>query len=182
MIYAHLAWEFLQIGLFAIGGGLAALPFLHDLVGKYDWFTLAELADMVAVAESTPGPVGLNMATYAGYQAAGLLGGVVASVALILPSILVASLVCRFLTRFSNSRAIEQMFAGLRPAVAGLMSAIGLSLISLAVGAGSGAFPASISAKALLLFCLMLAAVFIWKKHPIVYVAAGAVIGALFRF
>ena len=182
MIYLQLAWEFMKIGLFAIGGGLAGLPFLHDLVGKYDWFTLTELADMVAVAQSTPGPVGLNMATYAGYQAAGVLGGVVASLSLILPSILIALLVCRFLTRFSNSLVMAHIFTGLRPAVAGLISAIGLSLISLAVCTGSGTFPANVSFKAFVLFVLMLPAVFIWKKHPIIYVAAGALVGIIFKF
>lgn len=182
MVYLCLAWEFLQIGLFAIGGGLAALPFLHDLVDKYHWFSLNELADMVAVAESTPGPIGLNMATYAGYQAGGVLGGVVASVALILPSLLISLLVCHFLARFSNNRLVRDAFIGLRPAVAGLISAIGLSLISLAVCSGGGSFPADISLKALLLFAVLLAALFIWKKHPLLYIAAGALAGIVFKF
>ena len=85
MIYLQLFWEFFKIGLFAIGGGPATLPFLMDLTEKYDWFTMADLTNMVAVAESTPGPIGLNMATYAGFHAAGIPGGVTATMSLVLP-------------------------------------------------------------------------------------------------
>mgnify|MGYP000932894931 CR=1 FL=1 len=182
MIFLQLAFEFLKIGLFAIGGGLAVLPFLHDLVGQYGWFTLAELADMVAVAESVPGPIGLNLAIYAGYQAAGVPGGLVAAVSLMLPSFLLALLAAGFLARFSKSRLLAEMFTGLRPAVAGLIFAISLSLVSLAVCTNAGAFPANLSLKELFLFLAMLPAVFILKKHPVIYVAAGAVIGIILKF
>ena len=77
MIYLSLAYEFFKMGLFAIGGGMATLPFLMDLTTKYDWYTASELANMIAISESTPGPVGVNMATYAGYQAAGIPGALV---------------------------------------------------------------------------------------------------------
>lgn len=182
MIFLQLAFEFLKIGLFAIGGGLAVLPFLRDLVGQYGWFTLTELADMMAVAESVPGPIGLNLSIYAGYLAAGAWGGLVAGVSLMLPSFLLALLACGFLSRFSKNRLLGDIFLGLRPAVAGLIFAISLSLVSLSVCTGVGAFPANISLKALLLFLAMLPAIFILKKHPAVYVAAGAVIGVILKF
>lgn len=182
MTYLLLFWEFLKIGLFAVGGGLAALPFLSQLPSKYDWFTMAELANMVAVAESTPGPVGINMATYAGYQAGGLFGGMIASIALVLPSICIATLVCSILARYSDSRGLRDAFSGLRPAVAGLITAIALSLLSLAVCVGPGPFPANISIGPLLLFLLLLPAVFIGKKHPVIYIAIGAAVGMIFKF
>ena len=89
MTYLYLFLEFFKIGLFAIGGGPATLPFLMDLTEKYDWYTMTDLTNMVAVSESTPGPIGINMATYAGFNAAGTPGGIVATMSLVLPSIIV---------------------------------------------------------------------------------------------
>ena len=97
MIYLILAYEFFKIGLFSIGGGMATLPFLMDLANKYDWFTVSELTNMVAISESTPGPVGINMATYAGYNAAGILGAVVATLALTAPAWIIIILIAKFL-------------------------------------------------------------------------------------
>ena len=97
MIYLILAFEFFKIGLFSIGGGMATLPFLMDLTNKYDWFTVSELTNMVAISESTPGPVGINMATYAGYNAAGVLGAIVATLALTAPAWIIIILIAKFL-------------------------------------------------------------------------------------
>ena len=89
MIYLQLFYEFFKIGLFAIGGGLATLPFLYNLSDKTAWFTHAQLADMIAVSESTPGAIGVNMATYVGYQTVGFFGGVIATIGLVFPSIII---------------------------------------------------------------------------------------------
>ena len=183
MIYLTLAWEFLKVGLFAIGGGLAALPFLYDIADRYDWFTQAQVGDMVAVAECTPGPVAINMATYAGVQAAGFLGGVVATVALILPSITISLLICTVLAHWAKGPGLQYVFQGLRPAVAGLLTAIALSMVTLAVlGISELGQPVILNLKALVFFLLLLPAVFLLKKHPILYLAVGAVVGVLFQF
>jgi len=182
MIYLLLFWEFLKIGFFTVGGGLATLPFLYELAGRYDWFTEAQVADMVAVAECTPGPLAINMATYAGVQAGGIPGGIIATLALALPSLLVSLLVCTVLARWAKGNSIQRIFAGIRPAVAGLISSIAISMVLLAIlGINSLGQSIAFDYKALIFFLLLLPAVFLLKKHPILYVAVGAVVGILFR-
>ncbi|MEG1662247.1 MAG: chromate transporter, partial [Clostridiales bacterium] len=133
MSYVLLFYEFFKIGLFAIGGGLATLPFLYDLAAQYPWFSEGQLTDMIAIAESTPGPLGVNMATFAGYQAAGISGGIIATLGLILPSFCITLVLCRFLSKFSMDIRVQQIFYGLRPAVAGLIAAVAVSLLQIAL-------------------------------------------------
>ena len=121
MIFLQLFWEFLKTGLFAVGGGLATLPFLKAITHKYPWFTANDLMDMVAVSESTPGPMGVNSATYAGFHAAGLPGALTATFSLVLPSVIIIILVSRALDRFRSSSLVQNGFYGLRPASAGLI-------------------------------------------------------------
>lgn len=183
MIYLQLAWEFFKVGLFSIGGGLASLPFLYDLAGHYGWFSAAQVADMVAVAECTPGPIAINMATYGGVQAAGILGGIIATTALILPSVLISLLVCTVLARWAKGPGLQYLFSGLRPAVAGLIASIALSMVLLALFGISGLGDSLVfNYKATIFFVLLLPAVFLLKKHPILYVAIGAVAGLIFKF
>ena len=106
MIYLTLFYEFFKIGLFAVGGGIATLPFLMDLTDKYDWYTASELTNMIAISESTPGPVGINMATYAGYQAAGIGGAIVATVSLVLPALIIIVIVARFMKKFYDNSTV----------------------------------------------------------------------------
>ena len=115
MIYLQLFWEFFKTGLFAIGGGLATLPFLRDISLKYPWFTPEDLLNMIAVSESTPGPLGVNSATYAGFHAAGVPGALVATCSLVLPSVIIIILVSRALTRFRDSKLVQDGFYGLPP-------------------------------------------------------------------
>lgn len=110
MIYLQLFWAYFKVGLFAIGGGMATIPFLYDLSDKTGWFTHAQLADMLAVSESTPGAIGVNMATFVGYVTAGIPGAVVATVALALPSIIVILLIALFLSQFRHSRRWKRRF------------------------------------------------------------------------
>ena len=100
MIYIKLFLEFFKIGLFAVGGGLATIPFLYDLAEKTSWFTKAELSNMIAVGESTPGPIGVNMATYAGVQTTGILGGISATLGLICPSLIIILIIAKILDKF----------------------------------------------------------------------------------
>ena len=185
MIYLQLAWEFFKVGLFAIGGALSALPFLYDIAARFDWFTVAQVADMVAVAECTPGPIAINMATYAGMQAAGPLGSVIATLFLVLPSVLISLLICTILARWAKGPALSYIFGGLRPAVAGLIASIAISMVMLALlgfnGLSAWTQPISCNYPALIFFILLLPAIFLLKKHPILYIALGAVVGIIFQ-
>ena len=121
MIYLLLFYEFFKIGLFAVGGGPATIPFLMNLTERYSWYTKQELLDMIAVSESTPGPIGINMATYVGYHTAGIPGAVLATFALVLPAFLIMLFVARLFMQYQNNRTVQAVFSGIRPAVAGLI-------------------------------------------------------------
>lgn len=191
-IYLTLFLEFFTTGLFAVGGGLATLPFLAEMASKYPWLTSAQLADMIAVAESTPGPIGVNCATYAGYNAAGILGALTATFALVLPSFIVILIVSKFLAKYRESKLVDNAFSGLRPAVTGLIGATGLSVLKMAVldtAAGAtflGIAGFSPKPVELTLFAvIMLVSNLKWTKklnlHPLIYIGAAAVIGIIFE-
>ena len=110
MIYLRLFWEFFKVGLFSVGGGLATLPFLYSLGAKTGWFSTADVANMLAVSESTPGPIGVNMATYAGFDCAGVLGGVVATLGLVTPSVIVIVLIAMALQAFRTNKYVDAAF------------------------------------------------------------------------
>ena len=114
-----------RVGLFSVGGGLATIPFLTDLGTRTGWFTPAELANMVAVSESTPGPMGVNMATYVGFETNGPMGCVIATLGLITPSIIIILVIARFLQKFRQSRTVDAVFYGLRPASTALIASAG---------------------------------------------------------
>ena len=136
MIYLRLFYEFFKTGLFAVGGGMATIPFLYNMADATGWFTRMDVDNMIAVGESTPGPIGVNMATYVGYLTGmsegglpfALLGAVVATLGLITPSIIVILIIASFLKSFRNNRYVESTFYGLRPASTGLIAAAGLSV------------------------------------------------------
>ena len=119
MILLRLFWEFFQIGLFSIGGGLATLPFLYNLGARTGWFTTGQVADMLAVSESTPGPIGINMATYVGFTTAGIPGSIIATLGLVAPSIIIIILVAAAMKAFRNNRYVDAAFYTLRPASTG---------------------------------------------------------------
>lgn len=191
MTFVNLFIEFFKTGLFAIGGGLATIPFLQDIARRYDWFTEAELTDMIAISESTPGAIGVNMATYAGYQAGfseggtflGILGGIVATLSLVLPSIIVVLIVAGFLQKFKDNKIVQNTFYSLRPAVIGMLI---VTLIGVATpiffNFSASQFTDIVNIKALLLFALTLFGVLKFKKHPIVYIGIGALAGIIFKF
>lgn len=117
MILLHLFLEFFKTGLFAIGGGMATVPFLYSMSDKTGWFTHAQLADMIAVGESTPGPIGVNMATYVGYTTAGVPGAIIATVGLVVPSVIIILLIAKVLQQFRQNKYVDAAFYGLRPAL-----------------------------------------------------------------
>ncbi len=190
-LYLRLFWEFFKTGLFAVGGGLATLPFMYDISDKTGWFTHSMLADMVAVSESTPGPIGVNMATYVGFVTGGVPGAVIATVGLVTPSVIVILLIARVLKAFRENQYVDAGFYGLRPCSIGLIAAAGVLVVKLALFntelyASTGAIADLFNVKALILAAVLLAATRCIKKlkglHPIVFILASAVIGIVFSF
>ena len=186
MIYLKLFYEFFKTGLFAVGGGLATLPFLSDMADRTGWFTQAQLADMLAVSESTPGPVGVNMATYVGFETAGVLGAVVATLGLVTPSVIVILIVASFLKAFRSNKFVDAAFYGLRPASTAMVASagIGVVLLSLVDTSASGLTLFRWKELALAVVILVLTRwVPVTKKlHPIVFIGAAAVVGVVFHF
>ncbi len=176
--------EFFKTGLFAVGGGLATLPFLTQMQEKYGWFTAEELANMIAVGESTPGPIGVNMATYVGYSSFGILGGLLATLSLILPSLVIIMFIARAMDKYQKNPLVQNMFAFMRPAVAGLIAAAGFAVLKIALFRQADTFLGSINWIAVVLFAVLVALLH-WKPlkklHPIVFIAAGAVVGILLK-
>ena len=214
MIYLRLFYEFFKVGLFSVGGGLATIPFLQDLGARTGWFSAADLADMIAVSESTPGPMGVNMSTYVGFTCGlrqgglgpvgAVLGAVVGVLGLITPSIIIILIVAGFLKKFRDSRVVNGVFEGLRPASTALITAAGLSVAQIALlssdpahkrdprmlplpflmtGDGADGFfaicwPAVLIAVAVFV-CMRLPK--LKNLHPIVYIALAAVAGVVFQ-
>lgn len=182
MIYAVLFWEFFKIGLFAIGGGMATIPFLYDLAARYPWYTVEELGNMIAISEATPGPTGINMATAAGYSAGGVLGSITATFALVLPAYLAIVLISRYLMRFYNTPRIQSAFRCLRPVVTAQIAAALVSVMQTTLlVAGADTLLAAISWKAI---CLYIALFFLVRKtklHPIVYLGLGGMMGLILK-
>ncbi len=179
MEYILLFLEFFKTGLFAVGGGLATLPFLSNMAQKYPWFTSAELADMIAVSESTPGPIGVNIATFAGINAGGIIGALISTIGLVTPSVIVILIVAKMLDKFSSSKTVKNVFSGLRPAVVGLIAAAGCELARIALFYPTAqTFFGYFDIKAIALFSILSVLVLKFKKvHPIVFIGIGAAFG-----
>lgn len=178
--FLNLYFEFFKTGLFAVGGGLATIPFLNEMCNKYDWFTREELSNMIAVGESTPGPIGVNMATYTGFLNgsdiggvfAGILGGIIATLGVITPSVIIILIVAKILQRFKESTLVQNVFFGLRPAVAGLITASVYEIFKLAF------FSHGFDMLAWILFAVLVFMAFRFKKiHPVFIILIGAVSG-----
>ena len=191
MILLQLFWEYFKVGLFAVGGGMATIPFLYDLSDKTGWFTHAQLADMLAISESTPGPLGVNMATYVGFTLAKVPGAIVATLGLVTPSVIIILLIARVLQQFRHNRYVDSAFYGLRPASTGLIAAAGVT-VAIASLLNLDTFRATAQVLDLIRWkpCLLAAVVLIFtnwvkptkKLHPIVFILASAVVGAVFHF
>lgn len=188
-----MCFEFFKTGLFAVGGGLATLPFLTQMQERYGWFTAEELANMIAVGESTPGPIGVNTATYVGFTVAGIPGALTATIGLITPSVIIILIIARVLARFRDSKLVQNVFYGLRPASTGLIAAAGFSVVLLALtGAqvdsvrGLLHWQGSIHWPGILLAAVLLVLTRKVKQtknlHPVVFIALSAVAGIVFRF
>lgn len=187
MIYLRLFFEFAKVGLFAVGGGLATLPFLTDLGNATGWFTQADLANMLAISESTPGAIGINMATYVGFRVASVPGAVTATLGLIAPSIVIIVIIARMLKRFQQNHYVQDAFYGLRPASTGLIAAAGMGVVVIAIltvdrftQTGNPLY--LVNWRALLLAVALFFAMKKIKWHPVAFIGISAVIGVLFHF
>ncbi len=190
--YLRLFWEFFQTGLFAIGGGMATIPFLYEMSDKTGWFTHTDLANMIAVGESTPGPIGVNMATYVGFvtgiEDAGvptaILGAAVATIGLITPSVIVILIVAAILKSFRDNKYVDSAFYGLRPASTGLIAAAGISVVISNLFFADGQGLGVINWKGWILAAVLWLLTNKVKKtkglHPILFIAASAVVGIVF--
>lgn len=173
MIYLRLYWEFFKIGLFSIGGGLATLPLLQQVIEKYGWITNQQLLDMIAVAESTPGPIGINVATFVGYDTADLVGGLVAPIGLATPSVIIILVIARYFIKFNQHPVVRGALSGIRPAVAGL-----IGFVAFEVGSGELLF----SLKGSLLFLILLYLINRFNQHPILYLLGAGLVGIIFNY
>ncbi|MEG1932833.1 MAG: chromate transporter, partial [Pygmaiobacter sp.] len=179
MIYLELFYEFAKTGLFALGGGLATIPFLMELPGKYGWFTASELTDMIAISESTPGPIGVNMATYAGFKTAGVPGALVASFGLVLPSVVIILIIAKFLAGFSEKPLVKHVFYGLRPAVCALIGGAAVALLQSCLLSGG-----VLNVRLLLLFLAGLIPLNLkWTRniHPAIWLLVAATLGIVLK-
>ncbi|AIO18543.1 Chromate transport protein [Candidatus Izimaplasma bacterium HR1] len=180
--YIKLFFIFFKVGLFTIGGGLAAIPLLQEEVLLREWLTNQQFADMIAVSESTPGPIGVNIATYVGYSQFGILGSIVATIGLVAPSIIIIMLVARYVLHYRDNKYVNGVFYGLRPAVTGIILAAAasialVSLVDLSVYNGIEDFFKVFNIKEIIMFLVFLYASNKWKHHPIFYIVIAGVIG-----
>ncbi len=187
MILLRLMLEFAKTGLFSVGGGLATLPFLYEMSNNTGWFSHADIADMIAISECTPGAIGINMSTYAGFTTAGIPGGIIASLGLALPCVIIILIIAKFLEKFRSNRLVEGAFYGLRPASLAMISAAGLNVAKVAL-LNLAAFEATHAVgdlfvwKALALAAVLFIAMKKLKWHPVIFLAISAVIGIIFNF
>ena len=195
MILLRLFFEFCRVGLFSVGGGLATIPFLTDLGERTGWFTSGQLADMIAISESTPGPMGVNMATYVGFATAGVPGGAVATLGLIFPSVVIILVIAGFLQKFRQSKAVDGVFYGLRAASVALITAALLQVAKIALmfheTGGHEIAPGQAVPRYELFYwpAIILAAIIFAlvkfspakKLHPICFIGLAALAGVIFR-
>ena len=187
MIYLKLFVVFFRIGLFSVGGGLATLPFLQEIVHNYGWITSEELYNMIAISESTPGPIGINTATFVGFNTAGVFGGIMATLGLVAPSIIIIIIIAHYFAKFSEEKIVKSSFYGIRPAVAGLIGAAGyevakIALFNLENYNLTNNIKDLFDIKGILLFGVIFYLIRKFNKHPISYILLAAVIGILFKF
>lgn len=167
MIYLHLILEFFKIGLFSFGGGYATIPFLYHISEVYHWYSIDELTQMVAVASITPGPVGINVATYAGLKSAGILGSALATTSEMLPSLILVIIVSKLLRKFSDNFYVKSIIETLKPISCALLTSVAIGLLK----------PSVTDIKAMILLAALLIMSWKSKKDPLFYILIAAIIG-----
>ena len=177
MIYLQLLWVFIKIGVLGFGGGYAMLSLIqHEVVEHYAWMTTTEFADMVAISQMTPGPISINLATYVGYTTGGLGGSLLASFALCLPSIIMVYMIIKLFMNRKNSSLMDNTLKGLKPAIAGLIFAAGLSMMNSQNFVETGRGQNNVS----IIICVSaFVASYFFKANPILLIVLSGVVGFL---
>ena len=186
MIYLELVWSFFQVGLFSIGGGYAAMPLIQaQVVDQHGWLSLSEFIDVITISQMTPGPIGINSATFVGIKIAGIGGALVATLGCVLPSCIIVLTLAHFYFKYQSLTAVRGILNGLRPAVVAMIASAGLSILLNASFSG-GVFPSSLADVSWIGICLFLAAFVVlrkWKPNPIWVMLGCGILGMfLFRF
>jgi len=177
--YFLLFVEFFKTGLFTFGGGFGSLPFLYAMAENYPWFSIHDLTQLIAISGITPGPIGLNMATFAGFKTAGLSGSIIASIALVLPMIIITSRIFKLYDKFEDNCYVQSILKVLRPTACALISSVGAKLFYNLVLKNDITFKSfDITAFALILFLFILT--FKLKRDPIIYMGLAGVFGIIY--
>ena len=179
MMLLELFFSFFKIGLFAVGGGLATLPFLYEMSNTHTWFDARLISDMIAISESTPGPIGINMATYVGYLNSGLSGAIIAPLGEVTPSIIIITIIAGFLKKFKDNEIVKNVFYGLRAASCALIAAAGLGVVKIAF---FGETIKEFFWQGAIMAVILYFAIKKLKWHPVVFIAISAIVGIVFKF
>lgn len=180
----NMFFAFLRVGLFTIGGGLVAIPIMQGYVMEYQWITETEFVDMIAISQSTPGPIGINLATFVGASQYGLLGSIVVTAGMVLPSFVIISIVSKFLMKFNDSKVVKVVLSSIRPVVVGIILAAAffiakVSFIDVEGFSQNSNLTSLIDLKSFAVFIIFFGVMFKIKKHPILYIIIGGVVGVL---
>lgn len=182
-MYIILIIEFFKTGLFAVGGGLATVPFLMEIARKYDFLSIKELTNMIAISESTPGPIGVNTATYVGFNTGGFLGALISTLALVLPSYIIICIISIFLKKYNDSKYVQSAFLGIRPVVIGIILNAVLQILQITL-LKTAYWSFDIDKVSTVLVAGYIILMFLPKLkkiHPILWILSGAVIGIIFK-
>ncbi len=171
-LFIQLFLQFFHIGVFSFGGGYATLPFLYDIAEKYHWYTTKQLTDMLAISSITPGPVGINVATFAGFTTSGILGSLIATTAIVLPSFIIVTIVSKVLDKFKTNRNIKGAIRALKPAGCALLSAVGIKLV----------FTSNLHLLGSIILAVFLLISIKKKQDPLFYLGVSAVIGLVLGY
>ncbi len=171
MIYLKLFLEFFHIGLFSFGGGYATLPFLYHIADVQKWYTTKELTDMIAISSITPGPIGVNVATFAGFKTAGILGALLATTSVILPSFIIVVIISKILEQFKHNKYVRSVIYTLKPAGCGLLAAVAVDM-----------FVSSINLPGMILLAALFVASLTEKRDPLFYLGVSAIVGLIAGF
>ena len=171
-LFIQLFLQFFHVGVFSFGGGYATLPFLYDIAEKYHWYSAKQLTDMLAISSITPGPIGVNVATFAGFANCGILGSLIATTAIILPSYIIVTIVYKVLDKFRTNRNVKGAIRGLKPAGCALLSAVGIKLL----------FTSNLHLLGTLILVAFVVASLKQKHDPLFYLGISAVLGLVIGY
>lgn len=174
MLLLNMFFEFLKIGAFSIGGGLATIPFLIKLSQKTGWYSIWELSNMIAISESTPGPIGINMATYVGFYVKGIIGAITSVFSIVLPSFVIIIFAFKYITKFKNSIWIKNALNIIKPVVVALILTSFISIFKVSIYNGNKYLN-------IIVFFVIFTIVYKIKIHPIMCIFLGGILGFLLK-